>query len=483
MRKTKIICTLGPATESSEVLRQLMEQGADVFRLNMSHATRDWVREIVPRIRSIAAELERPVAILMDTQGPAIRTGDLRNDLQLKPGDVLEFTVRGAKSEETNSVDVNYDGLINDISAGDTVLVDNGVIQLLVLEKKRNRIRCKVLTSGTLGSRRHINLPGVRVNLPPLTQKDLDDVRVGAEMEVDFVALSFARKESDVEELRQVMQTLGSAARIIAKIEDQSAVAQIDDMIKAADVILVARGDLGIECPMEELPIIQRRIVKQCLHFGKPVIVATHMLESMIENPVPTRAEITDVANAVFEQSDAIMLSGETTVGRYPVRCVEVFDRVARRIERSGGAGYARTTELHDARQKTVASAVMLANSLPKAKLIVFTRHGTMARYVSNLRPDNAPIFAFTPSEYVCRQLALSWGTHPVLLEFTDDPNTTIEAAEKYLSAAGLTQAGDNLVVLSDLRAGGTQVDSIQVRQAKDAANPSAASVDESMMD
>ncbi|MBA2413667.1 MAG: pyruvate kinase [Burkholderiaceae bacterium] len=483
MRKTKIICTLGPATESSKVLRALMQQGADVFRLNMSHAKHDWVREIVPRIRSIAAELGRPVAILLDTQGPAIRTGDLRTDLQLKPGDIFEFTVRGARSEETNSVDVNYDGLINDISAGDTVLVDNGVIQLLVLEKKENRIRCEVLTAGTLGSRRHINLPGVRVNLPPLTQKDLDDVRVGAELNVDFVALSFARQESDVEELRRVMRTLGSTAHIIAKIEDQSAVAQIDDMIKAADVILVARGDLGIECPMEELPIIQRKIVKQCLHFGKPVIVATHMLESMIENPVPTRAEITDVANAVFEQTDAIMLSGETTVGRYPVKCVEVFDRVARRIERSGGAGYARNTELHDSRQKTVAAAVSLANSLPHANLIIFTRHGTMARYVSNMRPERAPIFAFTPSERVCRQLALCWGTHPVLLEFTDDPNSTIEAAEKYLCEARLTQAGDSLVVMSDLRAGGAQVDSIQVRQAKDAANLTAISADESMMD
>ncbi|MGZ5023409.1 MAG: pyruvate kinase, partial [Chthoniobacterales bacterium] len=208
MRKTKIICTLGPATESSDVLRQMMRQGADVFRLNMSHATHDWVREIVPRVREIAAQVKRPIAMLLDTQGPAIRTGNLQTDLNLKPGDILELTVRGAKSEEANSVDVNYDGLVNDISAGDTVLVDNGVIQMLVLEKQRNRIRCKVLTPGTLGSRRHINVPGVRVNLPPLTQKDLDDVRVGAEVKVDYVALSFARQPSDLEELRGVLQTL-----------------------------------------------------------------------------------------------------------------------------------------------------------------------------------------------------------------------------------------------------------------------------------
>jgi pyruvate kinase len=467
MRKTKIICTLGPATEKTETLRQMLREGADVFRLNMSHAEHAWVREIVPRIRKIATEISRPAAILLDTQGPAIRTGELKTDLQLKPGDIIEFTVRGAKSEEKYSVDVNYDGLINDISVGDIVLVDNGVMRLLVLEKKRNRIRCKVLTPGKLGSRRHINLPGVRVNLPPLTKKDLEDVALGVEVDVDFVALSFARQKSDLEELRGVVKNLGSAAQIVAKIEDQSAVRQIDEMIGAADAVMIARGDLGIECPMEELPIIQRRIVKRCLRIGKPVIVATHMLESMIENPVPTRAEITDVANAVFEQADAIMLSGETSVGRYPVECVKVFDRVARRIERSGGAGYGVDALLEDNRQKMVASAVVLANSLERAKLIVFTHHGTMARYVSNMRPERAPIFAFTSSERVYRQIVLCWGTHPILIEFTEDPNQTIEAALKHLREKKLTEPNDNLVILSDMLASGLKVDGVQLRQAK----------------
>ncbi len=485
MRKTKIICTLGPATESPEVLRGLMGQGADVFRLNMSHASHEWVRGIVPLIREIAAEIGRTVAILLDTQGPAIRTGDLRSALDLKPGDIMEFTVRGAQSEERYSVDVNYDGLVNDIRVGDPVLVDNGVIEMLVLAKEQNRIRCKVLTPGTLGSRRHINLPGVRVNLPPLTRKDMEDVQLGAELKVDFVALSFARQGSDVEELRRVLAQLGSSAQIVAKIEDQSAVTLIDEIIDAADVIMIARGDLGIEVPMEELPIIQRKVVKECIQAGKLVIVATHMLESMIENPLPTRAEITDVANAVFEQTDAIMLSGETTVGKYPVRCVEVFDRVACRIERSGGAGYARKTEVRDSRQKTVAAAVMLANSLPNAKLIVFTRHGTMARYVSNLRPDRAEIFAFTPSRQVSRQLALAWGAHPVVLEFTGDPNRTIDVAEEYLRNSGLTAANDNLVIISDLRAGDSQIDAIQVRQARggETTDSSGISDAESMMD
>jgi len=345
--------------------------------------------------------------------------------------------------------------------------VDNGMIRLLVLGKKKNRIRCKVLTPGTLGSRRHINLPGVRVNLPPMTEKDIEDVVLGAELGVDLVALSFVREESDIEELRRLLREKHSHALIVAKIEDQSAVHSIDAIINVADMVMVARGDLGIECPMEELPIIQRRIVKLSIRLGKPVVVATHMLESMITNPMPTRAEITDVANAVFEQADAVMLSGETSTGRYPVECVQVLHRVAVRIERSGGAGYAKTAILDDVRQKTVASAVVLANSLKRAKLIVFTRHGTMPRNVSNLRPERAPVFAFTPSESVRRQLAICWGVYPVRIDFTDDPNETITAAEDFLRAHHLTTAGDQLVIISDLLVDKDRIDSVQLRTAK----------------
>jgi pyruvate kinase len=467
MRKTKIICTLGPATKDPEILRQLIEQGADVFRFNMSHADHTSVREVVPQIRQLSKRAGRAVGILLDTQGPAIRTGDLKNPLDLKPGDILELTVRGAQSEEKYSVDVNYADLVNDIQVGDTVLVDNGMMRLQVLEKRQNRIICRVLTPGTLGSRRHINLPGVRVNLPPLTEKDLADVALGAELAVDFVALSFVREARDIEDLRRVLKEKKSEALIVAKIEDQSAVHSIDQIIKAADAIMVARGDLGIECPMEELPIIQRRIVKMSIRLGKPVVVATHLLESMISNPMPTRAEITDVANAVFEQADAIMLSGETSVGRYPVECVQVLNRVALRIERSGGAGYAKFAILEDTRQKTVASAVVLANSLERAKIIVFTRHGTMARNVSNLRPERAPIFAFTPSEEVRHQLSLSWGVCAVRIEFTDDPNANIEAAREFLRENSLTVAGDQLVIISDVRAGESLADCVQLRTAK----------------
>jgi pyruvate kinase len=467
MRKTKIICTLGPATEKTEVLRRLIQKGSDVFRLNMSHATHEWVREIVPRIRMLAQNAGRSVALLLDTQGPAIRTGDLKTSLHLKPGDILEFTVPGAKSKERYSVDVNYRGFAEDVTIGDTILVDNGLIKLLVLDKGKNRVRCKVLTRAVLGSRRHINLPGVQVNLPSLTRKDLADISLGVEMGADFIGLSFVREKSDIEQLRKLLSRKRSQAQIVAKIEDQLAVRSIDKMIESADVIMVARGDLGIECPMEDLPIIQRRIVKNCLRLGKPVIIATQLLESMTTNPLPTRAEITDVANAVFEQADALMLSGETTIGRYPVDCVEVLRRVAIRIERSGGAGYAENALLENIRQKMVASAVTLANSLQDSKLVVFTLQGRMARYASNLRPQRAPIFAFTPSEEVYRQLALYWGTFPACIDFAGDPDRTIAAAEKFLRKNKWATRGDRIVIISDVRMGRALIDSIQLRVLK----------------
>ncbi|HEV3392273.1 MAG TPA: pyruvate kinase [Chthoniobacterales bacterium] len=467
MRKTKIICTLGPATEKTDVIRQLIAHGANVFRLNMSHASADWVRTIVPRIRQLADQLKRTVGILVDTQGPAIRTGPVKAPLELKKGDTLEFTVRGAKPTKKNSVSVNYDKFIDDIDTGEAVLVDNGLIKLKVVEKKKNRAICRVLTPAKLGSRRHINLPGVHISLPPLTKKDIADVTLGATLGVDFVALSFVRKPGDLDELRDLLTRKKSKACVVAKIEDQAAVESIEDIIKTADIVMVARGDLGIEVPMEELPIIQRRIVKNCIRLGKPVIVATHLLESMITNRIPTRAEITDVANAVFEQADSIMLSGETSVGHYPVECVDVLNRVAARIERSGGAGYAEDAILEDARQKTVAAAVVLANSLPRAKLMVFTRHGRMPRNTSNLRPHRATIFAFTPSEEVRRQLSICWGVFPIRIEFSDDPNATIETAQKLLRDQKMTAAGDNLVIVSDVRAREALIDCVQLRTVK----------------
>jgi len=465
MRRTKIVATLGPATSAPAMLARLIDAGANIFRLNMSHATHDWVRRIVADIRAAAAARHRHLGIMLDTQGPAIRTGDLPVPLDLKPGQKFTLTVRGERSEEERSVDVNYANFINDISVGDTVLLDNGALQMKVLAKHGNKVECEVLTEGTLGSRRHINLPGVKVSLPALTAKDIADVKLGLELGVDFIALSFVREARDLLQLREHFAGVNDPPLIIAKIEDQQAVKNLEAIVREADGIMVARGDLGIEIPYEELPIVQRRIVKTCLRLGKPVIVATHMLESMIDSPMPTRAEVTDVANAVFEQADAIMLSGETTIGKYPVQCVEVFHRIALRIERSGGANFYEQAELTEARQKMVRSAVVMANELKAEAILVFTRHGGMARYTGWLRPRHSRIYGVCAREPIARGLTLSWGVTPMVVPFDMiNPENTIESAFKALVAEDRLKKGDTVVVIGSILVADQIVDAVQMR-------------------
>lgn len=460
-RRTKIIATLGPATNTVETIEALIAAGMNVARINMSHATADTTRETVARIREASDRSQRRVGILMDLQGPAIRTGDLPTSLNLKPGERIALTVRGEKSEEQHSVDVNYDHLVDDIRTGDVVVVDNGMIQLRVLEKRRNQLTCEVLTEGVLGSRRHINLPGVRVNLPALTEKDIKDVELGIELGVDFIAMSFCREAADVMRLKAILDYRKAPQRVIAKLEDQEGIRNVNAIIEAADGIMVARGDLGMECPLEELPIIQRRVVKQCIVRGKPVIVATHMLESMIENPSPTRAEITDVSNAVYEQADAIMLSGETSVGRYPVKCIEIMDRIALRVERSGGANYAEKARMDSLGAKMVKSAHVLSQEVAAVALIVFTRKGSMARNAAWLRPLHSPIYAFTDNPTLLNQLTLHWGITPFLIEFGANPESNFERAVSVLKDRGLVHAGSNVVAVTEVDVGGKLIDTI----------------------
>jgi pyruvate kinase len=377
--------------------------------------------------------------------------------LNLKPGDIFEFTVRGARSEEDYSVDVNYDGLVNDIHVGDTVLVDNGVIHMKVLEKNEHRIRCEVLTEGSMGSRRHINLPGVKVGLPPLTEKDHADIRLGVEVGVDFVALSFCREASDILELKRVLKELGSNARTIAKIEDQNAVKFIKDIILASDAIMIARGDLGIECKMEELPIIQRRIIKKCIQIGRPVIVATHMLESMIENPVPTRAEITDVANAVFEQADAVMLSGETANGAHPVSAVRFMARTC--TEAEGVVNYGqlfgaiRESTLAEVGQMSIAeavasSAVKTAIDIGAKAILVCSETGNTARLVAKYRPP-MPVLVLTATESVARQVqGLVRGLKCHVMGSMIGTDGIMHRAEDLLKDLGYAKSGDTLVAV-----------------------------------
>jgi pyruvate kinase len=466
MRKTKIIATLGPATESPEMIGQLIDAGLNVFRLNMSHGTHDWTRRVVKDIRGAAAARNVCIGILMDTQGPAIRTGDLSVPLKLRPGEKFVFTVRGEKSEEVNSVDVNYAEFVDDIQVNDVVLVDNGAIQMKVLAKHGAKVECEILTDGQLGSRRHINLPGVKVSLPAMTEKDIADIELGLELAVDYIALSFVRSAKDMRQLRKlVSKAKKRRPLVIAKIEDQQAIKNLDAIVRESDAVMVARGDLGIEVPYEELPIIQRKIVKTCLHVGRPVIVATHMLESMIQSPMPTRAEVTDVANAVFEQADAIMLSGETTVGKYPIRCVEVFDRIASRIERSGGANYWEHAELTDPREKIAKSAVVMANELRATAVISLIRSGSMTRYLSWLRPKYSVIYAIGQSQSVAEELTLNWAVYPLVMEF--DPHNldkNIERSLKTLLGRRLLHKGNTVVVVSSISAGDQVVDAVQMR-------------------
>ena len=465
IRKTKIIATLGPATDSAEQIDTLLRHGVNVIRLNMSHARHEWIRRVTADTRAAAESQGVHAAILMDLQGPSIRTGDVPEPFALKVGDRVEFRIEGAEASIPVSTTVNYPDLPNDVSIGDTIVVDNGLLHLRIEEKSPSRIIGSVLTEGTLGSRRHINLPGVRLNLPAMTEKDREDACLAAELQHDFVALSFVRDAAHVDEARAFLAERNHTPRIVAKIEDQEAVKNLNDLIRVSDVIMVARGDLGIEVCLEELPIIQRRIVKKCHVLGRSVIVATHMLESMVENPSPTRAEVSDVANAVFEQADAIMLSGETSTGRYPVQCVDTLDRIARRIEASGGAGYADHALMPDEKQMTCKSAVVLANELPNSLLVVFTKRGRMARYLSQLRPES-PIYTMAGDPRVCRSLALCRGVEAIRFDITPDTEQTINNAATYLKAKGFAKEGDRLVIVSDLFQKEAVVDSILLRKA-----------------
>jgi pyruvate kinase len=467
-RRTKIIFTLGPACETEEMLARLIGAGADIVRINMAHGSHDWTRQMIRRIRAVSARVGRDVAIMMDIKGPEIRTGDLAVPIELRPGEIFDFTIKpGAlreNSEEIRSVDVNYQDLLNDIQVGDNVLVDSGLIRLQVLEKREAHVRCRVLIAGELKSRRHINLPGVKVNLPAFTGKDRADAIVGIEEGIDLLALSFVREAADVEQLTQFLAGRKSHAQVIAKIEDQSAITNLDGIVRACDALMVARGDLGIECPCEDLPVIQRRAVNACIAQGKPVIIATHMLESMIAQAVPTRAEITDVANAVYEQADCVMLSGETTVGRYPLECVQMLDKIARRIEEEENPYASAPTVFATEKMKVLHSAVVLANELPNSKIVTFTRQGFMAAGLAALRPVHAPILAFTPSPETFRRLRILRSVEPFLMAFASEPGATIENALGLLQSEGYLAPGDKLIVATDILVQDRLVDSVQLR-------------------
>jgi len=469
-QKTKIIFTVGPATESEEMLEKLILAGVDICRINMAHADHEWTRQIVRRVNKVCDRVGRHIATLMDVKGPEIRTSDVPETFDLEAGEIFDFTfgqgIGGIGPAGHRRVDVNYPGFAKDMKVGDRVLVDSGLIRLEVLEIEGQRVRCKVIIPGPMGNRRHINLPGVRVKLPALTKKDQGDVDVGIEEGIDFFALSFVREAKDLDEFHAYLEKHGSHAKIIAKIEDQQAISNLEEIIKASDGLMVARGDLGVECPFEDLPIIQTQAINSCIHNTKPVIVATHMLESMIESPLPTRAEVTDVANAIREQADCVMLSGETTVGKYPLECVQTFQRIASRIEAEEPLDSIRKdVPLSLPRSLMLRSAAYLAADI-KGALMVFTRRGIFAQKLSALR-CGVPIYAFTDNPVLFKQLLIMRGVEPFLMEFDHDHETTIQRGFERLKARGWSKPGEPMVVITKMYAGQERklIDSTQIRE------------------
>ncbi len=466
-RKTKIIFTVGPATMEEDMLESLIEKGVDICRINMAHADHKWTREIIQRVRRASKKAGRQIAILMDVKGPEIRTGDVPDTFTLSVGEPLDFTygvgLGSTGNDGVRRIDVNYPGLMKDLHVGDTILVDSGLIRLKVLEIEKARVRTEVIIPGTIGNRRHINLPGVRVNLPALTEKDQADVVVGIEEEIDFFALSFVREPEDLYIFHEFLEERGCNAKIIAKIEDQQAISNLEGIIKASDGLMVARGDLGIECPFEDLPLIQSRAVRMCIQNTKPVIVATHMLESMIESPIPTRAEVTDIANAIREQADCVMLSGETTIGKYPIECVEAINRIAHRTEREQKEVLRQDLELRLPRSMMLRAAAQLAADMQATAILVFTRRGIFSQKLSSLRPL-VPIYAFTDNPVLFKQMLIMRGIEPFYMKFDHDHEATIQDAFSRLKDREWAKAGDPIVVATKLYAGKKLIDSTQIR-------------------
>ncbi len=463
MQKTRIICTIGPATESYEMLRKMYEAGMNIVRLNMSHGDHDSHAKVIQHIKTLNKQVKFPIPILLDTQGPSIRTGNLSNELDLKQGAIVSVTTRGPMDVEESSIHIDYADLLEAVNVGDKITVDNGLINFEVLEKEERRMRCRVLDGGLLKSKRHVNLPGVRVNLPAITPKDTKDILFGLERDVDFIALSFVREADDIRQLKALMGDKAGRVKIIAKIEDQEGVRNLEEIIKESDGIMVARGDLGVEINLEDLPNVQRTIVRMCAEYGKRVIVATHLLESMIHNPHPTRAEVTDVANAIYEEVDAVMLSGETTTGKYPVKCVEYLRRIALKSETIPGLQFAKHLRNVGNKQQLAAAAVQLAEGVKARGIVVITRRGLMADLVTNCRPFTTNIYAFTNMSQSRRTMMLNRGVFPFRIDFSSDPEKTLQTAFRILKDREQFQVGDKVVIISDVLAQ-QRVDSIQIR-------------------
>lgn len=473
MRKTKIVCTIGPSSESLENTKKLIMAGMNVARLNFSHGDFEEHGNRIKTIRQASEELGKSIAILLDTKGPEIRTGKLKEEpIELVQDEFITLTTEEILGDK-DRLSITYKDLPGDVEVGSTILIDDGLIGLTVVDIQGTEIKCRIVNGGTIKSKKGVNVPGVAISLPGITEKDANDIKFGIEQGIDFIAASFVRKASDVLEIRELLERNNAThIQIISKIENQQGVDNLDEILEVSDGLMVARGDLGVEIPAEDVPLVQKRMIEKCNRAGKPVITATQMLDSMQRNPRPTRAEASDVANAIFDGTDAIMLSGETAAGKYPVESVLTMSRIAEKAE--SALEYREIfLKQSNAQQTTVTEAISqsVANSaleLNAKAIITSTETGYTARMVSKYRPK-APIIAVTTEDQTLRRLALNWGVNPVKGQVATSTDEMFDNAMRGGIDSGLVKEGDLVVITAGIplgRSGSTNLIKIgQVRK------------------
>ena len=456
MRKTKIICTLGPATDKGDVLRQLMESGVDVVRLNFSHQTHAEQKVRADKVKALREELDLPVALLLDTKGPEIRVKQFDPPkVMLEPGSQFTLTTREVMGNESIA-SITFAGLPQDVSVGTRILIDDGLIELRVESYTDTDIVCRVINGGPVSSRKSINVPGVQLSLPFISEQDRKDLEFAVKEDFDFIAASFTRTADDILEMRALLESMGNHdIRIIAKIENIDGVRNIDEIINVADGIMVARGDLGVEIPLEEIPVIQKELIKKAYLAGKQVITATQMLDSMMKNPRPTRAESTDVANAIYDGTSAIMLSGETAAGDYPIESLKTMIRIAVRTEEDIDykARFDKRGQLDQPNVAISHATCTTAHDLGARAIITVSKSGRTARMISRFRPE-CPIISGTTEPKVYRQMNLSWGVRPIMVEEKSNTDELFDHVVSVASAAGLVDNGDMVVITTGVPLG-----------------------------
>ncbi len=446
--RTKIVCTIGPASSSRKALKELILAGMNVARLNFSHGTHAGHKKVADSVKSLSRSLKRPVAIMLDLQGPKIRTGLVKGgSLMIKAHDPFTITTRAIKGEP-GIISTAYRGITKDLQPGDRILMDDGLIELKVRSKNKKDLFCEVITGGMVGEHKGINLPGITTGIDAVTEKDKKDLDFGLDMGIDFVAASFVRSAGDVQILKRILKKKGVNIPVISKIEKPEALDKLGEILDASEGIMVARGDLGVELSPEKVPVAQKKMIALANQKRKLVITATQMLESMTEHPLPTRAEASDVANAIVDGTDAIMLSGETSVGKYPVKAVKMMARIARVTEKNfpATAPFSRKTSSFS---DTISEAACLAaENLGLSAITPFSQSGFTARLISKYRPS-VPIIALTPTEAVQRSLALSWGVKALLLPLMDNSDIMIKAMEKQLRNKRLVRKNDRIIIVA----------------------------------